>query len=319
VKKIVLSALLLVLPCMAGAQPEKKLPVTVTPQVDKTAIWVGDDVRYTIRAVHDANVEMVLDNFTKERLPLAPFVIRDIDIQRKEWAGDKGAVEITLLLTTFETGKPELTIPLIPIYYFVREPGQSEKERPVDSVPAPAMPIGLRSALVTESLIPRTAKPPASPGFALAFAPLGLGLVGLLSLGAYGGWRAWEKYHPNETSGQLTREAREKIVRDSLARLRNDVATSGDDPRQWSSAIASALRAMVGELLQIPAAAQTPEEIEASLKQSGTDASLTGQTKTVLVQCDELRYGRGGGGPALRAQLVQAAERVMQSPRWISA
>ena len=92
-KKIVLIALLLALPCAAGAQqPEKKPPVAVTAQLDKTAIWVGDNLRYTIRAVHDSNVEMVLDNFTKERLPLAPFVIRNIDIRRKDWAGNSKAV-----------------------------------------------------------------------------------------------------------------------------------------------------------------------------------------------------------------------------------
>ncbi len=320
-KKIVLGTLLLLLPSVAAAQqPEKNPPITVTPQVDKTAIWVGDELRYTIRAVHDANVEMVLDNFTKERLPLAPFIVRDIDIKRKDWAGNKGAVEITLLLTTFETGKTELTIPLVPLYYFVHEPGVAEKERPVDSVAAPAVTIGLRSALVTESLIPRTSKAPPSPGLIWALASFALGLAGLLSLGAYGGWWVWQRLHPDETTGQLSREVREKIIRDSLSRLHADVPASGDDPRKWSGAMASALRGMVAELFQIPGAAQTPEEIEAALARSGADASLAAQVKTVLAQCDDLRYGKDSvGGHRLRAQLLQSVERVMQSPRWVLA
>lgn len=320
-KKIVLGILLLVLPCVAGAQPtEKKPPVTVTPQVDKTAIWVGDDLHYTIRAVYDANVEMVLDNFTKERLPLAPFIVRDIDIRHKDWAGNKKAVEITLTLTTFETGKPDLTIPLIPLYYFVREAGVAEKERPVDSVPAAPLPIGLRSALVADSLIPRTNKPPQSPGLAVALMPFGLGLVGLLGLGAYGGWRIWRKMHPDEVTGQLSREAREKIVRDSLSRLHADVPASGDNPRQWSGAMAAALRGMVGELFQISGPAQTPEEIEIALARSGADTSLAAQVKTLLSQCDGLRYGRdSSAGQRLRAQLLETTERLMQSPRWVSA
>ncbi len=109
-KKTIVIAMLLALPGMAAAQQlDKKSPVTVTPQLDKTAIWVGDNLRYTIRAIYAPNVEMVLDNFTKERLPLAPFILRDIDIRHKDWAGSNKAVEITLTLTTFETGKDSLT------------------------------------------------------------------------------------------------------------------------------------------------------------------------------------------------------------------
>lgn len=320
-KKIALVALLLTLPWAANAQQlEKKPPVTVTPQLDKTAIWVGDELRYTIRAIYERNVEMVLDNFTKERLPLAPFVVRDIDIRHKDWAGNNKAVEITLTLTTFETGKDSLTIPLVPLYYFVREPGAVEKERPVDSIAAPAVPVGLRSALVAESLIPRTAKAPQSPGLAAALVPLGIGLAGLLGLGAVAGRRIWRRMHPEQTSGQLSREARERIVRESLLRLHADVPPAGEDPRRWSGAIAGTLRGMMSELYQIPGAAQTPEEIETALRRSGADAPLAAQVKALLGQCDTLRYGRDSSGTErVRAQLLQSAESLMRSPRWASA
>ena len=320
-KKIPLCALLLLSTGIAAAQEtDKKPPVAITPHVDKTAIWIGDEIRYTIRAVYDANVEMVLDNFTKERLQLAPFVVRDITIERKEWAGDKGAVEITLTLTTFETGKTDLTIPLVPLYYFVRETGLAEKEKPVDSVAAAPVPIGLRSALVTESLIPRTTTAPPSPGMAWALVPFAIGFAGLLSLGTYGGWRTWQRLYPTQAITGLSREQREEIVRNALTRLRADVAAAGEDVRRWSGAMASTLRVMAGQLFDIPGAAQTPDEIEASLKHAGADASLATQTKTVLARCDELRYGKeGASGPRMKAQLLDAAERLMQSPRWISA
>jgi hypothetical protein len=320
-KKIILAALLIALPCMAGAQqPEKKPPVSVTAQLDKTAIWVGDDLRYTIRAVYEPNVEMVLDNFTRERLPLAPFVLRDIDIRHKDWVGNNKAVEITLTLTTFETGKDSLTIPLVPLYYFVRGPGAAEKERPVDSVAAAATPVGLRSALVAESLIPRSNKPPRSPGLAAVLLPLGLGLGGLLGLGGVAGWRLWRRRHPEETAGQLSRQAREGIVRANLARLHAEVPASGDDPRRWSGAMASSLRSMMSELFQIPGQAQTPEEIEAALARSGADMSLAAEVKTLLGECEALRYGRDGSGAERpRAQLLQSVERLMQAPHWVSA
>lgn len=319
-KKIVIALLLFALPCAAGAQQlEKKLPVTVTQQLDRTAIWVGDDLRYTIRAVYEPNVVLVLDNFTKDRLALSPFVLRDIDIRHKDWTGNNKAVEITLTLTSFETGKPSLTIPLVPLYYFTREAGAAEKERPVDSVAAPAVAIGLRSALVAETLVPRTGMQQQGAGFASALLPLGLGLLGLAALGGVAGWRAWRRMHPDAMPGQLSREARERVVKANLTRLQADMPASGDDPRRWSGVLASSLRNMMAELFQIHAAAQTPEEIEQALTRSGADTSLAAQVKNLLGQCEALRYGRDNASGPQRSQLLQSVESLMQSPRWVSA
>ncbi len=84
--------------------------------------------------------------------------------------------------------------------------------------------------------------------------------------------------------------------------------------------MAASLRGMMADLFQIPAASQTPEEIEAAAVRSGADAGLAGQVKTLLGQCDEVRYGRDGAGANRpRAQMMQAVEGLMQAPRWVSA
>jgi hypothetical protein len=323
-KNCVLAALILWLwPGIAAAQqqpPAKAPPVTVTAQVDKTAIWVGDVVRYRLHVVHDANVELVLDNFTKDRLPVTPFTVRDIDIQRGDWAGGKQAADITLSLSTLDTSATEVSIPPINLYYFIRDTGLTKTERPVDTIAAPAVKIGLRSTLVPDSLAPRTGKAMAAPGLAWALTPLLLGLAGLLALLGSMALRAWRRRHSDDTTRQLSREARERIAQASLARLRADVAVSGTDPRQWSGTMALAVRDLLTELYQIPAAALTPEEIEEALGLSGADARLIAQVKVVLTQCDELRYGRdAAGSQGLRAQLQQTVERLMQSPQLLSA
>jgi len=125
--------------------------------------------------------------------------------------------------------------------------------------------------------------------------------------------------HPDAMPGQLSREAREQIVRASLSRLHADVPGAGEDPRRWSGAMAASLRGMMSELFQIPAAAQTPEEIETALARSGADASLAYEVKTLLGQCDGLRYGRDASTGQPRAQMLQAVERLMLSPRWVAA
>src|SRR5262249_55212924 len=90
--KLLLAALLLAVSLPTFAAEPKTTP-SVTAQLDRTAIWVGDSLRYTLRVVHEGNVELVLDNFTRERLPLSPFMVRDIDIKRGAWTGGKRSAE----------------------------------------------------------------------------------------------------------------------------------------------------------------------------------------------------------------------------------
>jgi hypothetical protein len=56
-----------------------------------------------------------------------------------------------------------------------------------------------------------------------------------------------------------------------------------------------------------------------ALEFSGADEALAAQVKSVLAQLDEMRYGKDGGDHRPRAQMLQAVERIMQSPRWVSA
>jgi hypothetical protein len=325
-KVVLLSLLLLLMPRIADAQqppkaaPAKAAPVAITGQVDKSAIWVGDVLRYTLQVVHDPNVELVLDNFTKDRLPVTPFAVRDIEIKRSDWAGGKQAAKNTLLLTTLAAGETELTIPPVQVYYFIRDAGAAKAERPVDTIAAPAVKVGLRSALVPDNLAPRTSKTLSAPGLAAVLTPLVLGLAGLLLLLAYAGWRLWQRMHSGDTTRKLSREAREKIAQESLARMRANMAASGADPRQWSGEMATAVRGLVTELYQIPATSLTPEEIETALMQEGADPGLIAQIKTILARCEELRYGKDtDGASGLRGQLMQAVERIMQSPQLLSA
>ncbi|MEA2977993.1 MAG: hypothetical protein QOF19_3513 [Alphaproteobacteria bacterium] len=325
-KVVLLSLLLLLMPRIADAQqppkaaPAKAAPVAITGQVDKSAIWVGDVLRYTLQVVHDANVELVLDNFTKDRLPVTPFTVRDIEIRRGDWAGGKQAARITLLLTTLAAGETELTIPPVQVYYFIRDAGGTKGERPVDTIAAPAVKVGLRSALVPDNLAPRTSKMPPAPGLASVLTPLVLGLAGLLLLLAYSAWRLWQRMHSDDATRKLSREAREKIAQESLARVRTNVAASGADPRQWSGEMAAAVRAVIAELYQIPAASLTPQEIEAALMKDGVDIGLIAQIKTILARCEDLRYGKDSNPESgMRGQLLQAAETLMQSPQLLSA
>lgn len=315
----VLGLILLVAVLNGYAKSESDARPVVTAHVDQTAIWVGDVLRYTLRAVHAGDVELVLDNFKKDLLPVAPFMVRDVQIRRGDWVDGKKSAEIVLRLSSFETGKAELSIPPLQLYYFKHEPGLAGKESPVESVTVPAFKVGLRSTLVPARPVPREAKAAVAHGVGVSLTLLVLGCAGLLALAGYAGRSVWKRLHPDEANRQLTRQQREQIVQDGVARVRARVAACGDDPRRSSAAIAAELRGVIERIFQIPAIAMTPEEIESVLARSKVDAALVAEIKNVLAQCEELHYGKGADTKHQpRTQLAQAAERVMQSPQLLS-
>lgn len=320
-KKIALLSVIVLLPVYAGHVPAAPpAPLTVSTRLDQTAVWVGDVLRYTLHVVHPADVEVVLDNFKKDLLPVAPFVLRDVQTRRSEWAGGNKSVEIVLSLTSFDTGKPELTIPPLPVYYFRHQAGLAGKESPVESVSTPAVKIGLRSTLVPARPAPREAKIAPTQGLAMPLTLLALGLAGLLGLAARGGWATWRRLHPDQADRRLTRQQREQLVQQALARVRADATAAGDDPRRVSTAIAAALRGLVAQIFQVPAAALTPDEIESALARADVNPALAADIKNVLTQCEQLQYGKDADGAKRpRTQLLPAAEQIMRSPLLVVA
>ncbi|MGH7888216.1 MAG: hypothetical protein ACREPG_10140, partial [Candidatus Binatia bacterium] len=101
-----------------AAQKPKEVRIALSTQLDRTAIWVGDHFHYTVKVVHDAAIEIVVDNLKKENLNLAPFIVRQVSVRQDSFGANKMRTEVTLLLTTYESGQVELKIPSFPLYYF---------------------------------------------------------------------------------------------------------------------------------------------------------------------------------------------------------
>ena len=60
---------------------------------------------YTVRAVHDPNIEIVLEPLKKESLNLAPFVVREVTVRHSAFGGDKKVTEV-ILLTRYLRERP---------------------------------------------------------------------------------------------------------------------------------------------------------------------------------------------------------------------
>jgi hypothetical protein len=289
---------------------------SITTRLDKTAVWVGDTLTYTVRIIHDRNIEIVLDNLKKEDLALGSFVVRDLRVRQGDWQGNKRLVELSLVLNSYETGKSELIIPSFNLYYFRRDAGPAKKDASADAVQVPATKVAARSTLTPGRLELRDFKSIPPRDLSWGFGTLALGVLGLAFLSIRGVTSVWSRLHRTQPHvrrpGRLTRD---RLLRDRLARIRIIGKESTDDPCRFYAEVSQFLRQYLGERLGIEALGLTSDEIEERLKNTKTKASLAQEIKTVLEQCDMARYGKGSDrfDPDSREQLFAALEKIVRS------
>ncbi|HWP56839.1 MAG TPA: hypothetical protein VNL14_03010 [Candidatus Acidoferrales bacterium] len=299
-KKLLFVLLPLVLIGLAGAAPSpskaKRPKIALSTHLDKTAIWVGDTVRYTIRAIHEPEVEFVMDNLRAENLNLAPFVVRDVSVRQHPFGADKKLLEVTLSLTTYEIGKPELRIPSFALYYFVQRRGfERQAETQAETISAPATRIGLRSTLAGEPLRLRDARQVDPMGPQAWIVPVALGLAGFAFLGLQGARRMWRTVRiVRPKKKRRSRRARHRMAQEFLARIRAMGRETPDDQLRFYAEIARFLRDYLGERLDVEAKSMTPQEVETLLQSSGRNGASAQSVRLILERCDQVLYGKNG-------------------------
>lgn len=324
--KIKKTALMVVIPLLvfafvaraASKKATQEPKVSVSVSLGKTAVWVGDLLPYTIRVIHDRDVEFALDNLKKESLALAPFVVREIAVEQGEWSPNKKLLEIALQLTTYEIGKSDLTIPPIHLYYFIREAGVGQKENEAETVQVPATRVGLRSTLTGGQLRPRDSKPISPEDFSQIAAFLFFGLVGLGFVGARGARWAWKRAHaPRAKRKPLARQARERLLHEGLANIRALGSGSDEELAGFYQEVAHFLRRYLQQSLDLEASSLTPGEIEKGLQQAGTNGALARQIRDLLEQCEAVKYGRNGLRRARErhGESLEAVEKIVAAMR----
>ena len=277
------------------AQRPKEARITVSTQLDRTAIWVGDTFHYTVRALHDAALEVVLDNLRKENLNLAPFIVRDVTVRQHRFGANKTVTDVTLLLTTYESGQVELKIPSFPLYYFTRAAGaRPVGESAAESVPVPVTKIGLRSTLTADSLRPRDSRAIAPVSRQRWLIPLALGLAGMFLLALQLARRVWAKSHLDKpVKKRLTRRARLRMVRAFVTQSQAMGRDSPADQQRYYGEVSRFLRSYLSESLEIDAVSLTAEEIETTLRHLGQNG-LSAPVKNILQRCEQVLYSPQG-------------------------
>jgi len=323
-KRAVLCVLLLFVAVELEAAPASQkgqLPFSVTTRLDRTAIWVGDSLEYTIQVIHPRSVQFVVDDLKKENLSLPPFVLRAIRVEEREWRDDKKLFEVVLLLTTYESGKSELVVPPVALYYFRREGTVSEKEARAQAIRIPPQKIALRSTLPGGQAKLREFKQihPVDPTYAIG--ALVLGLIGMGFVGSRATARLWHAVHRDKVIKRpVSRRVRERWIHEGLQRIRQMAKEPAKDSPIFYAEIGQFVRQYLTEWLDVEARGLTPGEAEQALQAAGCNGAFAQRVRAVLEQCEEAQYGNRDGLPPgngqHQASLIESLEQTIKmTPR----
>jgi hypothetical protein len=321
------AALCVLLLCVAvdlEAAPAKEKPqplFSITTRLDRTAIWVGDSLEYTIEVIHPRTVQFVLENLKKENVSLPPFTLHAIRAEEREWRNNQKLLQVVLLLTTYESSKSELMIPPVALYYFTRDGTLSDKEARAQVVRLPPQRIALRSTLSGGPVRLREFKEIHSVQFAPAIGTLVLGLIGIGFVGSRVAVYLWRSAHRDKTVKRpVSRRVRQRWIHDGLSRIRKLAHDSPQDEKTFYAETNRFLRQYLTDWLNVEARGLTPPEAAEALQAAGYNGAFAQQVRTVLEQCEQAQYGKEDGRPtddgrhqaALLASLEQA---IKTTPR----
>jgi hypothetical protein len=304
----------------APASQKPQLPFSVTTRLDRTAIWVGDSLEYTIQVIHPRSVQFVMDDLKKESLALPPFVLRAVRAEERDWRDDKKLFEVVLLLTTYESGKSELVIPPVALYYFRREGAVSEKEARAQAIRIAPQKIALRSTLSGGQPRLREFKQIHSVNPTQAIGALVLGLIGMGFVGSRVVARLWHAVHRDKAIKRpVSRRVRARWIHEGLQHIRQMAKDPPKDPQTFYAETGYFMRQYLTEWLDVEARGLTPVEAEQALQAAGCNGAFAQRVRTVLEQCEEAQYGKREGSPPgndpYQALLDSLEQAIKMAPR----
>jgi hypothetical protein len=265
--------------------------VEVRTALDRTAIWVGDRVAYTITLACGKGVDVLTDDLSKDKLRVEGLDVIGSDSERTTDAGDRTTYAFRYVLTTYRADATQLTIAPLTVRYYVKRPGQRlEDAAPAGEVVVPGSAIALRSALPDgqQGYEARAGRPPRPRPLRYALLwPAGIALVvisivpvGIAAVGAV------RRQRPRER-----RRSIRQVRSDERVTLETIRALDVSKPVERRDAYFRLNALVRGHLEQIgvEAAGLTPEEIETALstRETRLPASLVSR---LLAACDRARY-----------------------------
>jgi hypothetical protein len=277
-----------------AAAPAPEGDVSVGTNIDRTAIWVGDRLTYTIDITCRRGYDIVTDDLSREKLSLEGLEVVSTDTVRRTGGDDVTRYEFQYVLTTYRVDVPSLKVGPLTVRYYVSRAGQRPDETaPAGTVQVPAGVVAFRSLLPDDqpSYDIRNSRP-ADPRLLRyrLLQPVGLGLI-IVSIAPV----VFMAIAVVQRAGQRGRTARRSVrqtkqaVQASLEAVRSADGTTADDRRDAFARLDDLVRQHLTQVCGVPASSMTPSEIAAALGARGSGLPVE-LASSVLNTCETARY-----------------------------
>jgi hypothetical protein len=278
---------------MLFAQTAAATAPTARALTDRTAMWIGDRITYTVEIICPRGVDVLEDDLSKEKLQLDGLEVVGADNTRTQGAGEVTTRRFNYVLTSYRPEVRSRRIAPFTVRYFMTRPGQRlEDTPPAGSVQIPATVVAFRSMLPEDVETPgiRDARPFDSRARMYALAqPVGIGLV-VLSIAPAAIWGTALLTRARMRKSQRSARQVRKEERASLEAVRGMSIESEKGRREAFDQIDRLVRAHLHDATGIAGPSLTPAEVAPAL--SGRSSRLDpGAIAAVLAACERARYG----------------------------
>jgi hypothetical protein len=302
-------------PTPRADNPEKgRVPIVVNATLDRTAVWIGDPVTYTIEITCPPGTDILAADISRDRLKLAGLDVTGAVQQREVNADGTIVYRAQFRLVSYATDGSRVGIEPQPVRYYVHTAGHPpETLVPADEVQLPGRTIAVRSTLPDGDVewIRDTRTIALLPAAVNYLTPFGLVAVALTLVPVVlGSARLLKHRKPRRTS----RSARQTMqhYRQLLDEIRAlDVSADASVRRDVFDKLNELVRDRLTDL-DIPARNLTADEIEQSIIDRAGRLPA-GTIAGMLRTCERAVYGRSEElpGPESVAAALDEAERLL--------
>jgi len=281
------------LPAQTPAPAPAATAPTIRAMTDRTAMWIGDRLTYTVEIVCPRGVDVLEDDLSKEKLQLDGLEVVGADNTRTEGAGEVTTRRFNYVLTSYRPEIRSRRIGSLTVRYYLTRPGQRlEDTPPAGSVQVPGMVVAFRSMLPEDVDTPgiRDVRPfePRARIYTLA-QPVGLGLV-VLSIAPAVIWGTALLARARMRKSQRSARQVRKEERASLEAVRAMSIESESGRREAFDQIDRLVRAHLHDATGIAGPSLTPAEVAPALSRRSSRLDPA-NVAAVLAACERARYG----------------------------
>jgi len=265
--------------------------VEIKASTDRTAVWVGDHVTYTIDVVCKPGVDILDDDLSKDHLKLEGLDVLATENTQQDTPDGGRVHRFRYVLTTYHVDAAALKIAPLSVRYYTRHSGQRLQDAtPAGEVAVPGVTLAFRSMLpdAQESYGLRDTRTPAPrPRLLAHMQGIGWALV-IVSMAPAAFWIVGLVQRRRRVVRRSAREVRQQEQASLEAARALDLSTP-EGRRAAYGHMNTIVREHLRDACGVPGMALTPAEVEPALGRTRSRVSPD-EVTSILLECDRARY-----------------------------